>query len=43
MVKPVRHGHRVTKAGEVKVTTTSRKPKGITAKLTDKALKAMGK
>lgn len=38
----VRHGHRVTKSGAVKVTTT-RKPKGLMAKLVDKALKSTGR
>lgn len=37
-----RHGHRVTKTGAVKVTTT-RKPKGIAGKLMDAALKVAGK
>lgn len=37
-----RHGHRMTKAGAIKVTTT-RKPKGASGKITDKILKAFGK
>lgn len=38
----VRHGHRVTKGGQVRITTT--KPaKGLVGKLLDKALKSSGR
>ena len=43
-MKPTRHGVRVSKTtGKATVVRTSRKPKGIAAKLIDAALKKAGK